>query len=122
MADDKTSPKLQMKPVKVVFHKANEVPIYYAAGGWGLAGQDDELILKFFLEHPATPTVVTFPLKSENEVSDNPDSTVGIDPKYYTVIREFQAGVVLTLKAARQVHGLLQSFIEAHENLSAQKK
>ena len=117
---DETGQAPKLKPVETLFRKADDVPMYHVDGGWSLASSDpQQIVIKFFLEHTPVPKQITHPLTPDgSSVSPVPDSILSEDDSlHFTIVREFQAGIVMPISGARRLHQLLGTVIANHDKL-----
>src|ERR1700722_8753066 len=107
------APPAAIKPVKVIHKRIDQYRNIPMDGVWGMINANGAIQLELYLEKPPVPSTLVYPVVSspegpridatfkeayaENEKRDT----------HFIVIREFQAGVVMSLSAAIQLHHVL---------------
>ncbi len=110
-------------PVKFIHEKGPQYRIYHADAVWGTTNGQSNIQLEFYLEHPPIPTVVIQPVNPDGTFTGEQKLEQIQDGEHFVVIRDFQAGIVLSLQSALQVQAVLGNFINlAREQLRLSKE
>lgn len=106
------SPAAPVQPLKFVHEQPPTYRIFHADGVWGMVNIQGNVQMDFFLERSPRPDFVTFQAKDGISYSEIPELKFKHGgPDDNTVMREFQAGIVMNLATAIQVHTVLGNFI-----------
>lgn len=106
-----------VRPVKVIHKKIDQYRNIPIDGVWGMINQNGVIQLELYLEKPPLPTTLEYPVVSTPEgqkLDANFKDYYAEGEKsgsQFIVIREMQAGLILPLAAAMQLHHVLGNFI-----------
>jgi hypothetical protein len=114
-----TSPSAP-KPLKFLHEKGPLFRTFHADGVWGLTSPTGNIQLDFYLEREPSPTAVHIPVNPDGSFKGNQIIEVNVDSEYFVLVRDFQAGVVLSLDAAMQVREVLNNYINFRQGLMAE--
>src|SRR5258708_7482494 len=95
------------KPVKFLHRKGAQYQIFHGDGVWGAVNNLGNIQVDFYVERPIIPSTVIHQVNPNGDFTGEQVSEGEFDPNHFVVVREFQAGIILSLASAIQVHAVL---------------
>jgi len=115
-------PPNKLQPVKFITEKAPSFRTYHADGAWGMLGNNGNIQINFFHERDTLPKEVTHEILQDGTFELNGVVVKDKDDTYYTVIREFDSAVILSVTAAENIHKMLGNFIKLSKDVANKAK
>jgi hypothetical protein len=109
------------KPVKFVHRQLENLPTFFADGGWGVLNHYNLIRIGFYTENPPVATSVIQPVLPDGTANGDQIHADERDSEFFVINRDFQCQITLTVPSAIQVYQMLGSFIRlAQEQLRDQ--
>jgi hypothetical protein len=102
------------KTIRIIHQKSPNFPIFHSDGVWGVLTPSGGFHIEFYTEHQPVPTAVVHFLTPDGSLSNEykAEGTLSSSDQGI-IIRDFQAGIVLSVPVAMQLRDLLVRYIDS---------